>query len=122
MKRYIKPFEILQPDKIPEKVDDLDEIVDVKVSKLQLIRINRLLQNYNKHQEEARKKIKVEIKRMIISLIAISLAAVGGLSAIILHLKNSSCKTKCCSCLFQEKQKHQHHNRKENDNDDCPTN
>jgi len=120
MKRYIKPFEILQPDKIPEKVDDLDEIVDVKVSKLQLIRINRLLQNYNKHQE-VRKKIKVEIKRMIISLIAISLAAVGGLSAIILHLKNSSCKTKFCSCLFQEQHDDYHHHKRKDNNNACPT-
>jgi len=58
MKRYIKPFEPLLPDTIPQKVDDLDEIVNVKVSKFQLSRINRLLQNYNKHQEQARKKNK----------------------------------------------------------------
>jgi len=56
MRKKLKPLEILSADIIPEPVDDSNEILDIKISKFQMIRINKLIRTYTKQQEKQRDK------------------------------------------------------------------
>jgi len=56
MRKKIKPLEILSVDIIPEPVDDKDEIVDIKISKFQMNRVNKLITAYTKQQEKQKNK------------------------------------------------------------------